>query len=239
MCKACCSRWRRRSRRRRRAIEIYRKNNQVEETSSSSGSNCSRRKISRIWNASAGGFKASFPAKTSDVTYICDSFSRGTQAQTDAVIGGERSKALGLGSSSRIDTATTSLPSAMGGNKKRSKLAKHQLRRSQERRAVRTRRMTWAWGEDISSHHRPNTRIWRNEASSRDCPTAARVARYGIGGFATARLFVGSFIIQGMLHHYGVNYARMCYAPLDMSILPCWVLTFCEARELKPWDLHL
>jgi len=34
------------------------------------------------------------------------------------VIGGERSKALGLGSSSRIDTATTSLPSAMGGNKK-------------------------------------------------------------------------------------------------------------------------
>ncbi len=62
--------------------------------------------------------QASFPAKTSDVTYICDSFSRGTQAQTDAVIGGERSKALGLGLSSRIDTATTSLPSAMVGNKK-------------------------------------------------------------------------------------------------------------------------
>jgi hypothetical protein len=51
--------------------------------------------------------QASFPAKTSDVTYICDSFSRGTQAQTEAVLGGERSKALGLGSSSRIDTATT------------------------------------------------------------------------------------------------------------------------------------
>jgi hypothetical protein len=34
------------------------------------------------------------------------------------VIGGERSKALGLGLSSRIDTATTSLPSAMVGNKK-------------------------------------------------------------------------------------------------------------------------
>jgi hypothetical protein len=41
-------------------IEIYRKNNQVEETSSSSGSHCSRRKISRIWNASAGGFKHNF-----------------------------------------------------------------------------------------------------------------------------------------------------------------------------------
>lgn len=117
MCKACCSRWRR-WRRRRREIEIYRKNNQVEETSYSSGSNCSRRKISRIWNASAGGFKHHFLQRPVKLLYICDSFSRGTRAQTDAVIGGERSKALGLGSSSRIDTATTSLPSAMGGNKK-------------------------------------------------------------------------------------------------------------------------
>jgi hypothetical protein len=41
------------------------------------------------------------------------------QARTDVVIGGGGSKALGLGFSSRIDTATMSSPRAMGGTELR------------------------------------------------------------------------------------------------------------------------
>ncbi len=49
------------------------------------------------------------------------------QPRTDAVIGGGGSKALGLGFSSKIDTATTSSPRAMVVTTKRSKLTEHQL----------------------------------------------------------------------------------------------------------------
>jgi hypothetical protein len=91
----------------------------VEEISSSSGSNCSRRKIFPIWNASAGGFKHHFLQRPVTLLTSATVSQRGTQAQTDAVIAGERSTALGLGSSSRIDTATTSLLSAMVVTKKK------------------------------------------------------------------------------------------------------------------------
>ncbi len=46
------------------------------------------------------------------------------QARTDAVIGGRGSKALGLGFSNRIDTATTSSPKAMGGNNKKKQISR-------------------------------------------------------------------------------------------------------------------
>ncbi len=58
------------------------------------------------------------PAKGSDVNATSAALSQVVQARTDAVIG-EGSKALGLGFSSRIDTATTSSPRAMGGNNKK------------------------------------------------------------------------------------------------------------------------
>ncbi len=61
------------------------------------------------------------PAKGSDVNATSSAVS---QARTDAVIGGGGSKALGLGFSSRIDTATTSSPRAMGGNNKKKQISR-------------------------------------------------------------------------------------------------------------------
>ncbi len=46
------------------------------------------------------------------------------QARTDVVIGGGGRTALGLGFSSRIDTATTSSPRAMGGNNKKKQISR-------------------------------------------------------------------------------------------------------------------
>ncbi len=67
------------------------------------------------------------PAKGSDVNTTSSAVSQVVQARTDIVIGGGGSKALRLGFSSRIDTATTSSPRAMVVTTKRSKLAKHRL----------------------------------------------------------------------------------------------------------------
>ncbi|CAK9862272.1 unnamed protein product [Sphagnum jensenii] len=54
------------------------------------------------------------PAKGSDVNATSSAVSQVVQARTDAVIGGGGSKALELGFSSSIDTATMSSPRAMG-----------------------------------------------------------------------------------------------------------------------------
>jgi len=64
------------------------------------------------------------PAKGSDVNSTLSVVSQVVQARTDAVIGGRGSKALGLGFSNRIDTATTSSPRAMGGNNKRKQISR-------------------------------------------------------------------------------------------------------------------
>jgi hypothetical protein len=64
------------------------------------------------------------PAKGSDVNATSSVVSQVVQARTDAVIGGRGSKALGLGFSSRIDTATTSSPRAMGGNNKKKQISR-------------------------------------------------------------------------------------------------------------------
>jgi len=64
------------------------------------------------------------PAKGSDVNATSSVVSQVVQARTDAVIGGGGSKALGLGFSSRIDTATTSSPRAMGGNNKKKQISR-------------------------------------------------------------------------------------------------------------------
>jgi hypothetical protein len=64
------------------------------------------------------------PAKGSDVNATSSTVSQVVQARTDAVIGGSGSKALGLGFSSRIDTATTSSPRAMGGNNKKKQISR-------------------------------------------------------------------------------------------------------------------
>ncbi|KAH9563772.1 hypothetical protein CY35_05G143200 [Sphagnum magellanicum] len=64
------------------------------------------------------------PAKASDVNATSAAVSQVVQARTDAVIGGEDSKALGLGFSSRIDTETTSSPRAMGGNNKKKQIGR-------------------------------------------------------------------------------------------------------------------
>jgi hypothetical protein len=65
------------------------------------------------------------PAKGSDVNAATSAaVSQVVQARTDAVIGGEGSKALGLGFSSRIDRATTSSPRAMGGNNKKKQIGR-------------------------------------------------------------------------------------------------------------------
>ncbi|CAM6076405.1 unnamed protein product [Sphagnum tenellum] len=64
------------------------------------------------------------PAKGSDVNATSAALSQVVKARTDAVIGGEGSKALGLGFSSRIDTATTSSPRAMGGNNKKKQIGR-------------------------------------------------------------------------------------------------------------------
>jgi len=64
------------------------------------------------------------PAKGSDVNATSAAVSQAVQARTDAVIGGEGSKALGLGFSNRIDTATTSSPRAMGGNNKKKQIGR-------------------------------------------------------------------------------------------------------------------
>ncbi len=64
------------------------------------------------------------PAKGSDVNATSSADSQVVQARTDAVIGGGGSKALGLGFSSRIDTATMSSPRAMGGNNKKKQISR-------------------------------------------------------------------------------------------------------------------
>jgi hypothetical protein len=66
-------------------------------------------------------------AKGSDVNTTSSAVFQVVQAQTDAVIGGGGSKALGLGFSSGIDTATTGSPRAMVVTTKRSKLVEHRL----------------------------------------------------------------------------------------------------------------
>jgi hypothetical protein len=64
------------------------------------------------------------PAKGSDANATSAALSQVVQARTDVVIGGEGSKALGLGFSSRIDTATTSSPRAIGGNNKKKQIGR-------------------------------------------------------------------------------------------------------------------
>ncbi len=63
-------------------------------------------------------------AKGSDVNATSSAVSQVVQARTDAAIGGGGNKALGLGFSSRIDTATTSSPKAMGGNNKKKQISR-------------------------------------------------------------------------------------------------------------------
>jgi hypothetical protein len=66
-------------------------------------------------------------AKGNDVNTTSSAVSQVVQARTDEVIGGGGSKALGLGFSNRIDTATTSSPRVMVVTTKRSKLVEHRL----------------------------------------------------------------------------------------------------------------
>ncbi len=68
--------------------------------------------------------KIQIPAKGSDVNATSLAVSQVVQARTDAVIGGGGRKALGLRFSSRIDTLTTSLPKAMGGNNKNKQISR-------------------------------------------------------------------------------------------------------------------
>jgi hypothetical protein len=64
------------------------------------------------------------PAKGNDVNATSLAVFQVVQARTDTVIGGGGSKALGLGFSSRIDTATTSSLKAMGGNNKKKHISR-------------------------------------------------------------------------------------------------------------------
>jgi hypothetical protein len=64
------------------------------------------------------------PAKGTHVNATSLAVSQVVQARTNVVIGGGGSKALGLGFSSRIDTATTSSPRAMGGNNKKKHISR-------------------------------------------------------------------------------------------------------------------
>jgi hypothetical protein len=64
------------------------------------------------------------PAEGNDVNATSSAVSQVVQARTDAIIGGGGSKALGLGFSSRINTATTSSPRAMGGNNKKKQISR-------------------------------------------------------------------------------------------------------------------
>jgi hypothetical protein len=68
--------------------------------------------------------KIQIPAKGNDVNATSSAVSQMVQARTDAVIGGGGCKALGLGFNNRIDTATTSLPRAMGGNNKKKQITR-------------------------------------------------------------------------------------------------------------------
>jgi len=63
-------------------------------------------------------------AKGSDVNATSSAVSQVVQMRTDTVIRGGGSKALGLGFSSRIDTATTISPRAMGGNNKKKQISR-------------------------------------------------------------------------------------------------------------------
>jgi hypothetical protein len=64
------------------------------------------------------------PAKGSDVNATSSAVSQVVQARTDAVIEGGGRKALGLGFSSKTNTATTSSPRAMGGKNKKKQISR-------------------------------------------------------------------------------------------------------------------
>ncbi|CAK9863857.1 unnamed protein product [Sphagnum jensenii] len=97
------------------------KNNQVEETSSGP---IVREETSPEHGLPQLEDSSIIPAKGSDVNATFSAVSQVVQARTDAVIGGGGRKALGLGFSSRIDTATTSSPRAMGGNNKKKQISR-------------------------------------------------------------------------------------------------------------------
>jgi len=63
-------------------------------------------------------------AKGSDVNATSSTVSQVVQVRTDTIIEEGGNKALGLGFSSIIDTVTTNLPRAMGGNNKKKHISR-------------------------------------------------------------------------------------------------------------------
>ncbi len=97
------------------------------------------------------------PAKASDVNATSAAVSQVVQARTDAVIGGEGSKALGLGFSSRIDTETTSSPRAMGGNNKKKQIGRAPavVEKPEEKSSEEAENNVSLSRRLSSQHHRP------------------------------------------------------------------------------------